>query len=76
MDCWAACHSWGRWVLRVTHAHSQEIHALDLYCGAGGLSYIDKEEDDIKIHTKWAVDNTESMAEAFKANYPSTHVNC
>eukprot|EP00891_Asterochloris_glomerata_P003939 jgi/Astpho2/3939/fgenesh1_pg.00063_%23_13_t len=55
-------------------AEPREIHALDLYCGAGGLSYIDKEEGDIKIHTKWAVDNTESMAEAFKANYPSTHV--
>ena len=63
-------------MLRVTHAYMQEIHALDLYCGMGGLSYIDKEEGNIKIHTKWAVDNTLSMAEAFKANYPFTHVNC
>ena len=75
-DSWAACQSCGCYVLRVTHAHLQEIDALDLYCGMGGLSYIDKEEGNIKIHTKWAVDNTKSMAEAFKANYPSTHVNC
>ena len=62
-------------MLSVTDVRLQEIHALDLYCGMGGLSYVDKEEGNIEIHTKWAVDNTKSMAEAFRANYPSTHVN-
>lgn len=47
---------------------------LELYCGCGGLSFIDRRTDDVIIETKWAVDYEASMCAAFKANYPQAFV--
>jgi site-specific DNA-cytosine methylase len=54
----------------------QEIAALDLYCGCGGLSFIDGvyAEDGVEIQTKWAVDYNESCCYSFLANYPDAQV--
>jgi site-specific DNA-cytosine methylase len=54
----------------------QEIAALDLYCGCGGLSFIDGvyAEDGVEIQTKWAVDYNESCCASFQANYPEAQV--
>ena len=43
---------------------------LELYCGAGGLSFIDRTTDAVDIETCWAVDLNEHMCAAFRANYP------
>lgn len=50
----------------------QQVTALDLYCGCGGLSFIDGSYDDegVEITTKWAVDFNESCCLSFRANYP------
>ena len=54
----------------------QEIAALDLYCGCGGLSFIDGvyREDGVEIQTRWAVDYNESCVASFRANYPNAQV--
>ena len=54
----------------------QEIAALDLYCGCGGLSFIDgvHTDDGVEIKTKWVVDYNESCCASFQTNYPEAQV--
>ncbi len=47
---------------------------MELYCGCGGLSFIDRKTEEVEINTKWAVDYCRSMCAAFKSNYPRTQV--
>ena len=49
---------------------AQKLKVLELYCGAGGLSFIDHTTDSVDIETCWAVDLNEHMCDAFRANYP------
>ncbi|KAK9786489.1 hypothetical protein WJX73_009011 [Symbiochloris irregularis] len=56
--------------------HKREIAALDLYAGMGGTSYIDQEDDDCKITTKWAVDINESATSTFACNFKHAQVRC
>ena len=51
-------------------AAAQKLKVLELYCGAGGLSFIDRATDSVDIETCWAVDLNEQMCDAFRANYP------
>ena len=62
--------------LRICPSAGQTINVMDLYCGAGGLSYIDQEDDNVEIITKWAVDFNKSMTSTFMANCPSVQVSC
>lgn len=50
----------------------QKLTALDLYCGCGGLSFLDGVygDDNVAINTKWAVDFDQSCCYSFQANYP------
>ena len=63
------------WLLQCVDTYRirlQEVAALDLYCGCGGLSFIDGvyTADGVEIQTKWAVDYNESCCASFQANYP------
>jgi hypothetical protein len=53
---------------------AQKMDVLELYCGCGGLSFIDRRNKDVHIETKWAVDYSPSMCAAFKSNYPDAKV--
>lgn len=52
----------------------QKMNIVELYCGCGGLSFVDRKSEDVHIETKWAVDIEPSMCAAFKANYPKAQV--
>lgn len=52
----------------------QVMAAVDLYCGCGGLSFVDTKTDQVHIKTQWAVDNEESACCSFRANYPDAAV--
>lgn len=52
----------------------QKLNIVELYCGCGGLSFVDRKNKDVHIETKWAVDFEPSMCAAFKANYPNAQV--
>lgn len=53
---------------------AQELNVVELYCGCGGLSFIDRQNEEVHIETKWAVDMEPSMCAAFQANYPKAKV--
>lgn len=60
----------------------QKLAALDLYCGCGGMSFLDHggqvklndEQQGVQIETCWAVDSVEAMSQSFRVNYPNTKV--
>lgn len=52
----------------------QKLNVVELYCGCGGLSFVDRREKGVHIETKWAVDMEPSMCAAFQANYPNATV--
>ena len=45
---------------------------LDLYCGAGGLSFMDGKDHDAEVHTQWAVDIDPMAIQTFGVNNPKT----
>ncbi|BDA50272.1 probable DNA (cytosine-5)-methyltransferase 3 [Coccomyxa sp. Obi] len=55
-------------------AGRRKLNVVELYCGCGGLSFIDRKNEDVHIETKWAVDMEPSMCAAFQANYPEAKV--
>eukprot|EP01046_Picozoa_sp_COSAG06_P025876 COSAG06_NODE_2197_length_7373_cov_2.328568_1_plen_1061_part_00 len=52
--------------------HSRKLRGLDLYAGAGGLSFMDGKRGDASLHTAWAVDIDRMAIETFKTNNPKT----
>ena len=52
----------------------QKLQAVDLYCGCGGMSFIDQKTDKVHIKTQWAVDSVEAMCQSFQVNYPDATV--
>ena len=54
--------------------HAQKLKAVDLYCGCGGMSFMDHRNDDVHIETHWAVDSHRAMCCSFEVNYPSAKV--
>ncbi len=52
----------------------QKLQAVDLYCGCGGMSFIDQKTDKVQIKTQWAVDSVEAMCQSFQVNYPDATV--
>lgn len=46
------------------------LYCLDLFCGCGGLSFIDGEDDSCVIKTMWAVDIVKDMLASFSCNFP------
>lgn len=52
------------------------LNAVDLYCGCGGMSFVDHKTDRVHINTHWAVDNEESACCSFRVNYPDAAVSC
>lgn len=52
------------------------MKALDLYCGCGGLSFLDSQyaDEGVSISTDWAVDYNASCCASFQANYPEAQV--
>jgi len=55
---------------------AQQINVVELYCGSGGLSFVDRRTDEVNIETKWAVDMESSMVATFTANYPYSKACC
>ena len=53
---------------------AQMLSVLDLYCGCGGLSFIEQHTEDVVVETRWAVDHVPSMCETYGINYPSAKV--
>ena len=52
----------------------QVLKAVDLYCGCGGMSFMDHRSEEVHIETQWAVDSQLAMCCSFEVNYPSTKV--
>ena len=53
----------------------QVLKCLDLYCGAGGLAFLeDGSNETVTIQSKWAVDYDPSACFSFQANYPDAQV--
>ena len=52
--------------------HSRKLRGLDLYAGAGGLSFMDGKRGDASLHTAWAVDIDRMAIETFGTNNPKT----
>ncbi len=52
----------------------QKLQAVDLYCGCGGMSFIDQKTDKVHVQTQWAVDSVEAMCQSFQVNYPDATV--
>jgi site-specific DNA-cytosine methylase len=52
----------------------QKLQAVDLYCGCGGMSFIDQKTNKVQIKTQWAVDSVEAMCQSFQVNYPDATV--
>ena len=61
-------------VMLIAALPMQKINIVELYCGCGGLSFVDRKTEDVHIETKWAVDMEPSMCAAFKAKYPKAQV--
>ncbi|KAK9837167.1 hypothetical protein WJX81_007719 [Elliptochloris bilobata] len=53
---------------------AQQLGVLELYCGAGGLAFMDCRTDSMEIKTRWGVDLNVNMCDAFRANYSNTAV--
>ncbi|KAL0040722.1 hypothetical protein WJX79_003028 [Trebouxia sp. C0005] len=54
----------------------RKLQAVDLYCGCGGMSFIDQKTDKVQIKTQWAVDSVQAMCQSFQVNYPDATVRC
>lgn len=53
----------------------QVLNCLDLYCGAGGLAFLEEGGgDEVDIVPRWAVDYNPSACFSFQANYPKSQV--
>lgn len=52
----------------------QTLKAVDLYCGGGGMSFVDQHSSQACIETHWAVDSHKAMCSSFAVNYPSAKV--
>lgn len=52
----------------------QKLEAVDLYCGCGGMSFVDHKTKQVQIQTRWAVDSAKAMCLSFEANYPDAKV--
>lgn len=52
---------------------SRKLRGLDLYAGAGGLSFMDGKRGDASLHTAWAVDIDRMAIETFQTNNPKTN---
>lgn len=52
----------------------QKINAVDLYCGCGGMSFVDQKGEQVHIQTRWAVDSVKAMCCSFQVNYPDATV--
>ena len=53
----------------------QVLNCLDLYCGAGGLAFLEEGGgDEVDIVPRWAVDYNPSACFSFQANYPESQV--
>ncbi len=63
----------------------QVIDALDIFCGCGGMSFVDMDAEEtvlpdgtidpgVRIETRWAVDMDPSMCDTFRTNYPNAKV--
>lgn len=52
------------------------LHVLDLFCGAGGLSFICQKNDNITIESRWAVDIEASAAASYAVNHPQARSYC
>jgi hypothetical protein len=52
----------------------QDIDVLDIFAGAGGLSFLAQDEPGVAIRAKWAVDINASAVETYRANHPEAHV--
>lgn len=61
------------------------MYALDLFCGCGGLSFVDTDLEatelpdgtlhpGVRIETMWAVDMDPSACDTFRVNYPRAKV--
>ncbi|DBA74077.1 TPA: hypothetical protein ACH3X1_010890 [Trebouxia sp. C0004] len=54
----------------------RKLQAVDLYCGCGGMSFIDQKTEKVQIKTQWAVDSVQAMCHSFQVNYPDATVRC
>ena len=52
----------------------QHINVLDIFAGAGGLSFLAQDEPGVAIRAKWAVDINASAVETYRVNHPEAHV--
>ncbi len=56
-------------------APPQVLLVVELFCGEGGLSYLDEGSSDrVSIQTRWAVDHDGDACATFQANHPGVQV--
>eukprot|EP00775_Hariotina_reticulata_P007661 gene7661-7864_t len=49
----------------------RRLHAMELFCGGGGLSYICQRNENVTIKAMWANDINNSAAATYSLNHPS-----
>lgn len=52
----------------------QDLWMMELFCGAGGLSFLAQSDDKTKISIGWANDLNPSAATAYTTNHPNAMV--
>jgi len=52
----------------------QDLYMMELFCGAGGLSFLAQSDEKTKISIGWANDLNPSAAAAYTANHPNAMV--
>lgn len=65
-NCWDLCFL--AWI------HHQELVAIDLFSGCGGMSFVAQSNEKVSIVTKHAVDLDHDSLLSFKANHPDSYV--